>query len=147
MAKEKPVFFDEIQKVSSRRWDQLEADPELAAPWHQLFTQVQSPRHVLSELLQNADDAEATEVAVELSDEYFIFTHNGADFTKENLESICKFGYSNKRKMHTIGFRGIGFKSTFSLGDTVELRTPSLSISFHKNRFTQPVWVEDDEDY
>jgi len=42
--------------------------------------------------------------------------------------------------LHTIGFRGIGFKSTFSLGERVELDTPSLSIAFHRRRFTEPVW-------
>ena len=54
-----PAYFEEIRRRSRSRWDQLEFDPELAAPWHQLFKQVQSPRHVLSELLQNADDAGA----------------------------------------------------------------------------------------
>ena len=33
-------------------------------------------------------------------------------------------------------FRGIGFKSTFSLGDLVELHTPTLSVGFHRRRFT-----------
>ena len=32
--------------------------------------------------------------------------------------------------------RGIGFKSTFSLGDTVELLTPTLAVAFHRTRFT-----------
>jgi len=54
-----PVYFSEIERRARDRWEQLESDPELAGPWHQLFRQVQSPRHVLSELLQNADDAGA----------------------------------------------------------------------------------------
>ena len=61
---QRPAYFEEIRRRSSSRWDQLESDPELAGPWHQLFKQVQSPRHVLSELLQNADDAGATETSV-----------------------------------------------------------------------------------
>ena len=52
-----PNYFQRIRDQAKKRWDQLDADPDLAAPWHQLFRQVQSPRHVLSELLQNADDA------------------------------------------------------------------------------------------
>jgi hypothetical protein len=47
----KPSYFDTISRKATRRWEQLEKDPELAGPWHQLFKQVQSPRHVLSELL------------------------------------------------------------------------------------------------
>jgi hypothetical protein len=135
-----PDYFDSIRQKAARRWEQLEQDPELAAPWHQLFKQVQSPRHVLSELLQNADDAGATEAAVRIEDQVFIFEHNGEDFTEEHFASLCRFGYSNKRALHTIGFRGIGFKSIFSLGDCVELFTPTLAIRFDRKRFTEPCW-------
>ena len=48
----KPGFFESIRDHASKRWDLLENDPELAAPWHQLFQQVQSPGHIFSELLQ-----------------------------------------------------------------------------------------------
>jgi hypothetical protein len=53
------ALFEPIRQRASKRWDQLENDSELAGPWHQLVKQVQSPRHILSELLQNADDAGA----------------------------------------------------------------------------------------
>lgn len=139
---QKPSYFEEIREKASKRWDQLEGDPDLAGPWHQLFKQVQSPRHIVSELLQNADDAGATEASIKIENGIFIFQHNGEDFAPEHLASICRFGYSNKRALHTIGFRGIGFKSTFSLGDKVELFTPSLSLAFHKRRFTEPVWTD-----
>jgi hypothetical protein len=135
-----PAFFQRVRDNAAKRWDQLDADPELAAPWHQLFRQVQSPRHVLSELLQNADDAGATSASVRVEDSRFVFSHNGEDFAPDHFSSICRFGYSNKRSLHTIGFRGIGFKSAFSLGDEVKLRTPTLSVIFHSRRFTEPVW-------
>ena len=142
----KPAYFETVRRKAARRWDQLEGDPELAGPWHQLFKQVQSPRHILSELLQNADDAGATEAAVWIEDQVFLFEHNGEDFAEEHFASLCRFGYSNKRALHTIGFRGIGFKSTFSLGDRVELFTPSLSIGFHRRRFTEPEWIASSPD-
>src|SRR5688572_19666584 len=136
-----PDYFEPIRQKAAQRWQQLEHDADLAAPWYQLFKQVQSPRHVLSELLQNADDAGATEASVRVEDGCFIFTHNGEDFTEEHFTSLCRFGYSNKRTLHTIGFRGIGFKSTFSLGDTVELHTPTLTVAFDRQRFTEPRWL------
>ncbi len=138
-----PDYFRSIQERATKRWDQLEADPELAGPWHQLFKQVQSPRHILSELLQNADDAGASEARVSIEDDRFVFEHNGEDFIEAHFASICRFGYSNKRALHTIGFRGIGFKSTFSLGDRVELFTPTLAVAFERTRFTQPHWIAD----
>ena len=137
-----PGYFNRIQRDASKRWDQLEKDPELAGPWRQLFIQVQSPRHVVSELLQNADDAGATDASVEIHNGEFIFSHNGEDFNEEQFASLCRFGFSNKRTLHTIGFRGVGFKSTFSLGDEVHLVTPTLSVAFRKQRFTEPVWTE-----
>lgn len=72
-----PGYFQPIKDRAAKRWDQLEADPELAGPWHQLFKQVQSPRHILSELLQNADDAGASEARVSIENDRFIFQHNG----------------------------------------------------------------------
>ncbi len=138
-----PQYFEPIRAAASRRWDQLEHDRDLAAPWHQLFKQVQSPRHVVSELLQNADDAAADEACVAIQGNEFVFTHNGHDFEQRDFESLCRFGYSHKRSLHTIGFRGIGFKSTFSLGDEVRLFSPTLSVVFRRQRFTEPVWVGD----
>lgn len=137
-----PSYFHAIQDRAAKRWDQLEADPELAGPWHQLFKQVQSPRHILSELLQNADDAGASEARVSIENDRFVFEHNGEDFIEVHFASICRFGYSNKRALHTIGFRGIGFKSTFSLGERVELLTPSLAVAFERARFTEPHWID-----
>src|SRR5690625_4702307 len=87
---ERPAYFETVRRKAAERWDQLEADPELAAPWHQLFRQVQSPRHVVSELLQNADDAGATRARVRIDDGTFIFEHNGADFTDEHFASLCR---------------------------------------------------------
>ena len=137
-----PEYFKSIRGDASELWDQLEHKPELAGPWHQLFRQVQIPRHVVSELLQNADDAGATEATVEINNGEFVFSHNGEDFNEDQFASLCRFGFSNKRTLHTIGFRGVGFKSTFSLGDEVHLVTPTLSVAFRKQRFTEPVWTE-----
>ena len=86
-----PGYFKTIQRSASKRWDQLERDPELAGPWHQLFLQVQSPRHVVSELLQNADDAGATKASVAVFDGEFIFSHNGEDFDEQQFASLCRF--------------------------------------------------------
>ena len=141
-----PAFFEDVRLEAATDWNLLDGNPVLAGPWDQLFMQVQSPRHVLSELLQNADDAGATEASVRVDGETFVFEHNGVDFSEDHFRSLCRFGYSNKRVLHTIGFRGIGFKSTFSLGDRVELHTPTVSVGFHRKRFTEPVWLPERPD-
>jgi len=138
-----PLFFERIQQAAARRWQQLEADPELAGPWRLLFRQVQSPRHVISELLQNADDAGATWASGRIEQGEFIFEHDGHDFTENEFRSLCRFGFSNKRWLHTIGFRGIGFRSVFAIGDWVDVLTPSLACRFERERFTLPQWLPD----
>jgi len=139
-----PAYFSQIEQESQERWLKLDGDPGLSGPWKQLFKQVQSPRHVLSELLQNADDAGATKAIASFQNGEFIFKHNGADFTDSDFDSVCQFANSRKRTLHTIGFRGIGFKSTFSLGDPVSLKTKTLSIKFERNHFTLPIWMNED---
>lgn len=141
-----PAFFAAAQCAAHQRWDQLQADPELSGPWYQLFQQLRSePRHVLSELLQNADDAGATWARAWVQEDVFRFEHNGGDFDEGDFRSLCRFAYSNKRSLHTIGFRGIGFKTTFSLGRRVYLLTPSLTVAFDEERFTEPLWLENGE--
>lgn len=136
-----PEYFSAVRQETEERWEKLDADAGLAGPWRQLFRQVQSPRHVVSELLQNADDAGATRAEVRVEDGVFVFEHDGRDFTEADFRSLCGFGTSNKRTLHTIGFRGIGFKSAFSLGHSVHLQTPSLAVTFSRSRFTLPQWA------
>lgn len=134
----KPEYFEPIRKLSAKRWEQLDSDPELAGPWRQLFKQVQSPRHVLSELLQNADDAHATEASVEISDGYFVFSHNGEDFTKEHFASLCGFGYSNKRALHTIGFRGSDLRARSVLANASSFTHPHFPLASIRSGLPNP---------
>lgn len=136
-----PRFFEEIRALAAHDWEVWQ-NPRHGGPVRQLFKQVQSPKHVLSELLQNAADADATHARATLDGSSFVFFHDGLDFDQEQFASLCRFAYSNKRTIHTIGFRGIGFKSTFSLGNRVEIKTPTLSVAFLVERFTLPDWIE-----
>lgn len=141
-----PEYFERVRAKAASQWHQLTDDPELAGPWHQLFKQIQIPRHVVSELLQNADDVDANAARISIHNDTFIFSHNGRDFNESDFASLCRFGYSNKRSLHTIGFRGVGFKSTFSIGERIELSSPTLSVTFNKERFTEPIWRDDDSE-
>lgn len=138
-----PVYFEEARQEAAADWEDLEGHPHRAGPWWQLFWQIQNPRHVLSELLQNADDAGATWAGAEVQNRVFRFEHNGHDFNAEEFQSLCRFAFSSKRHLLTIGFRGIGFKSVFSLGSRVDLLTPTLAVRFVRDRFTEPRWLTD----
>ena len=76
-----PNYFSRIEQEAQQNWELLESRPKLAAPWHQLFRQVTtSVRPVVSELLQNADDAGAKIASVRIENYDFIFEHDGIDF-------------------------------------------------------------------
>ena len=79
--------------------------------------------HFIYELLQNAEDARATEVRFTLREDRVEFEHNGARlFTLEDVDSITSIGFSTKREDQTsIGKFGVGFKAVFAYTETPEV--------------------------
>jgi len=86
-----PDSFAMVLEESQNRWNKLQDDLGLRGSWDRLFQQVQRPEHVISELLQNADDAQATWVKLSLTEQVFIFEHNGIDFDAKSFRSIWCF--------------------------------------------------------
>lgn len=88
----------------------------------------------LIELIQNADDAGASEFYVELPNNgELIVANNGRPFNESDLVSLCRSGSSTKkRKGNTIGFRGIGFKSVINYSEEVYLFSGGYRIKFSK---------------
>ncbi len=85
----------------------------------QLYT---DKSHFVYELLQNAEDAEATSIQfIQYPDRLEVF-HNGRPFTSANLQGLCDIGKSDKvDNLNQIGEFGVGFKSVFGICDTVRL--------------------------
>lgn len=88
----------------------------------------------LIELLQNADDAGATEFYLqEVDNNTFIVANNGRIFDENDLISLCRSGASTKkRKSNTIGFRGVGFKSVVNYSEEVCLFSGENRVIFSK---------------
>jgi hypothetical protein len=86
--------------------------------------------HYIYELLQNADDAHATEVKFRLNHDSLELEHNGSIFfTFENIEAICSYGADDKRdQLNSIGRFGIGFKSTSRITDKPEIRSNQFAF-------------------
>ncbi len=79
--------------------------------------------HFIYELLQNAEDARATEVRFILKEDGVEFEHNGSKlFTLGDVESITNIGDSTKKDDPTnIGKFGVGFKAVFAYTNTPEI--------------------------
>jgi hypothetical protein len=76
--------------------------------------------HFIYELLQNAEDAQATRVWFEVHPSRFLCRHNGQRrFTEANVEAITSIGKSTKKDdLNQIGKFGVGFKAVFSYTDS-----------------------------
>lgn len=133
-------WFDTLHK---RRKNALVVfkDPEYINVFNGVIDKYCDSAHFIYELLQNADDAKATEVEMVLTKDRFIFTHNGkVRFTVSDPEkaeedrmrnqlghinAITAIGFSSKNQSPTdnlddikIGKFGVGFKAVFQYTTT-----------------------------
>ncbi|MFH1975011.1 MAG: hypothetical protein ABIJ52_05550 [Pseudomonadota bacterium] len=90
-----------------------------------LAHQYSEKTHFIFELLQNAEDALATEVEFRVESQRLVFSHNGERlFSDENVESITSIGKSTKQTDYTqIGKHGIGFKAVFAYTHTPRIHS------------------------
>ena len=104
-----PADYQKIREENIARygWDTAVLD---------LLGQLYSERtHFIFELIQNAEDAGATELAFELMADRLELRHDGRPFTEADVRGICGVGQSRKSgDLTSIGQFGIGFKSVYA---------------------------------
>ncbi len=106
----------------------------------QLYT---DKSHFVYELLQNAEDALATSIKFIQYDDRLEVMHDGKPFTTENLQSLCDVGRSDK-VLNQIGEFGVGFKSVFSICDTVKLYSEPKHYKRSSDEQTRPFAIRID---
>ena len=89
---------------------------------------------IIVELLQNADDAHSSRVFITERDGSVIFANNGRPFTENDVMAISRSGASEKKRGVTIGYRGIGFKSTSFLSSEIIIHSNNTTFSFSKSK-------------
>jgi hypothetical protein len=100
--------------------------------------------HFIYEILQNAEDAGASKVAFELSEDQLDIYHDGDDFTFKDVEGITGIGESKKKRdPNKIGEFGVGFKSVFAITETPHVY--SGTYSFKIEDFVVPVTLDNNE--
>jgi len=89
----------------------------------------------LIELLQNADDAGATNVCIFGEGDQLIVSNDGRSFTASDVEALCRSGASSKQRgAGSIGYRGIGFKSIAGLAKEVVVLSGEHSFQYSKDQ-------------
>ena len=107
-----------------------------------LLGQLYSERtHFIFELIQNAEDAGATELAFELFPDRLELRHDGRPFTEADVRGVCGVGQSGKpADLTKIGEFGIGFKSVYAYTRTP--RIYSADEAFRIENFVRPYGVD-----
>jgi len=105
----------DYQAISAYNEENLGKDRASRKSQVEMYT---DPVHFVFELLQNADDAEATWITFTVEPTCLIIEHNGIPFTESNVKSISYFEKSDKddsgAEITKTGHFGLGFKSVFS---------------------------------
>jgi hypothetical protein len=129
-----PADYEKIRDENIARygWDTAVLD---------LLGQLYSERtHFIFELIQNAEDAGATELAFELFGDRLELRHDGRPFTEADVRGVCGVGHSGKAADLTkIGKFGIGFKSVYAY--TKNPQVHSGGEHFRISSFVRPVAV------
>lgn len=112
----------------------------------------ESSTRYIYELLQNAEDAEATEFKIYISKERVKIVHNGKPFTRDDVRNIC-YAVSKKDPNETIGYLGVGFRSVFTVTDKPEIYSGEYRFRFDREEcmrkfgdpslfYFYPFWIE-----
>jgi hypothetical protein len=130
-----PTDYDEIraENISRYGWDTAVLE---------LLGQLYSERaHFIFELIQNAEDAGATELTFELFDDRLEVRHDGRPFTAADVRGICGVGQGTKAEDFTqIGRFGIGFKSVYAYTNTPLIY--SSGEHFRIEKYVRPYSVD-----
>ena len=97
---------------------------------------------IIVELLQNADDAHSSKVYITERDWNVIFANNGRPFNDADVMAISRSGASDKKRGETIGYRGIGFKSTSFLSSEIIIYSNETAFSFSKSKTAEALGVD-----
>src|ERR1039457_1612155 len=93
--------------------------------------------HFIFELIQNAEDAGATELAFELFEDRLEVKHDGRPFTEADVRGVCGVGKSGRSgDLTKIGKFGIGFKSVYAYTKTP--RVYSSDEHFRIEKYVRP---------
>lgn len=81
------------------------------------------PLDTLREYIQNAIDAKAKQVEIQISQDLVSVRDDGTGMTKAVAEKAIRLGMSEKDPIEDVGFRGIGVYSAFNICNKLEIYT------------------------
>lgn len=132
MAESMDVFYSSLRDENNYSYGHDNEHLEILSD---LYT---DDSHFIYEILQNAEDAQASEVKFVLYKDRLEILHNGKRaFNEQDVKSITKIAKSTKKTdVNTVGKFGLGFKSVYSVTDEPEIH--SGDYDFKITEFIRP---------
>ncbi len=156
MNKQEALYFQALSQDRAESADMLEK-PSMRGIKNSVVEKYSDQAHFIYELLQNADDAGATNARFILEPDRLIFAHDGTrhfsvsnpvdedrdsqDGTLGDINAITSIANSNKTEA-SIGKFGVGFKAVFQYTSTPHIYDPEFR--FRIDRFIVPTLLEED---
>ena len=130
-------MIQNLDKLIEKRksWVQINKENNFHDSIKNLLTELYPDNaHFIYELLQNAEDAQATKVSFNLYKDRLVFEHDGKRlFDLRDIESITSIGSSTKiEKYNNIGKFGVGFKAVFAYTDTPKIYSGEYSFQINE---------------
>lgn len=136
-----------VEKISNEFINEAISSPNLLADMaamERYMAESYSGR-IFIELVQNADDCGSTRICIKQVGNAIICANDGRVFNEEDLIAISRSGASNKERGTSIGYRGIGFKSTTYLTDEIIIYSDDVYFTFSKKLCSKRVNIDIDK--
>lgn len=104
-----------------------------------IINQYSDRTHFIYELLQNAEDADATYIKFHLYQDKLVVIHNGRPFNENDIIGICGIADGTKEDGSRIGHFGIGFKSVYAYTMTPNIYSGDYSFVIEDQLFPKMV--------
>lgn len=140
-------FKNTVKRISSDFIKEATQSPQLLSDMAKMeyYMAESYSGRVFIELLQNADDAESTNIFVYQNGNNLYFANNGKAFNENDLVSISRSGASGKERGKSIGYRGVGFKSASSISEDIVIYSNNTYFTFSKSLCAKMLNMENND--
>ena len=139
------IDYKKIYAKNQDDWKALTRDPEKYE--NLLAGHYSESNHFVYELLQNAEDENATTVVFEYNKDKLVFYHNGDPFDEADVIGVSSMlmGTKDRNDAQKIGRFGMGFKSVFKY--TYQPEIYSDDEAFKITNYLLPVEIKEKWDF
>ena len=104
-----------------------------------IINQYSDRTHFIYEILQNAEDADATYIKFQLEKKQLLIFHNGRPFNEKDIEGVCGIASGTKEDGTRIGHFGIGFKSVYCYTNRPQIYSGKYCFAIKNRLFPEEI--------